>query len=216
MKGSRAHAIVAAGLGCMVSAQAFLVAVESSFIAFDARIVEFFAGVRTPEMVFFFAHLSALGNPPVVVTFTLGGVYLLHRIFRKQYLALGFLIAIGGTILTNIIMKDLIGRARPWDISLIHELSFSFPSGHASLAAAFYGFLIYALWQARMPNAYKIGGAAALGVLAFLIGFSRVYLGVHYPTDILAGFGIGIIWVILGTHAIHLHEANLKRRRGRS
>lgn len=216
MKGSHAHAVLAAGLGCMVSVQALLVTVESSFIAFDAKIVEFFAGVRTPEMIFFFAYLSALGKPAVVATFTLGGAYFLHRIFRRAYLALGLLIAIGGTILTNIILKDLIGRARPWDISLVHELSFSFPSGHASLAAAFYGFLIYALWRARIPQAYRFAGTVALGALAFLIGFSRIYLGVHYPTDILAGFGIGTIWVILGIHAIRMHESNLKRRRARS
>ena len=94
-------------------------------------------------------------------------------------------------------LKLLFGRARPmafFDHYPSPE-SFSFPSGHALFATAFFGGLAVLLWGRLAHPALRVGVALAAGSLILLIGFSRIYLGVHYPTDVLGGFAAGTVWV---------------------
>ena len=105
---------------------------------------------------------------------------------------------IGGGRLLITLLKDLIDRPRPiWNGVIISEGSPAFPSGHAMMSLLTYGFLVILVWrviQNRPARAALIGGAAAL---VGLIGFSRVYLGVHYPTDVLGGYAMGGAWLSL-------------------
>ena len=97
----------------------------------------------------------------------------------------------------NQILKYIVQRNRPEGYRLIDESGYSFPSGHSMVSTAFYGFLIYLVIK-KIKNKYlKDCLVILLGILIILIGFSRVYLGVHYASDVIAGFFISIAYLIL-------------------
>jgi membrane-associated phospholipid phosphatase len=105
-------------------------------------------------------------------------------------------IGLGGFIV-NYFMKISFHRLRP-PHPLIKKLeNFSFPSGHATSAFIFYGLLTYLVWKTHIPKLYKYIIGTVLILFSLLIGFSRVYLRVHYPSDVLAGICIGFAWLIL-------------------
>jgi undecaprenyl-diphosphatase len=142
----------------------------------------------------FMNDITALGGGTVIglITIFVAGFLAL----QKKYDALGLLLAatIGGTLIV-FLLKDFYGRARPDIIFRLHEVgSLSFPSGHSMMSAIV--FLTQAAIIARIQRSKKIRFyilSAAL-FLTFIIGFSRVYLGVHYPTDVIGGWVIGLAW----------------------
>ncbi len=106
------------------------------------------------------------------------------------------LIGIGGFIITYL-MKLTFHRRRPPHPLINPLVNFSFPSGHAISGIIFYGLLAYLLWKTNLSASEKYRLASFLIFFAFLIGFSRVYLRLHYPSDVAAGLLIGFAWLIL-------------------
>lgn len=102
----------------------------------------------------------------------------------------------------NTILKNTLRRPRPIDYRLIEETGYSFPSGHSMASMAFYGLLIYLIYK-NIKNKYlKWSLIIFLGTLIVAIGASRIYLGVHYTSDVLAGFLISIAYLILYTSIV--------------
>lgn len=101
------------------------------------------------------------------------------------------------SFVTNRILKLIIRRPRPQRIQIMPEKGFSFPSGHAMVAFAYYGFLIYLIHKNIKNKKIKYPLIVFLSLLILLIGISRIYLGVHYVTDVLGGFVFGLIYLIL-------------------
>lgn len=97
---------------------------------------------------------------------------------------------------SNLLLKQIINRARPDADYLVTVKTLSYPSGHAMSAMAFYGFLIYLIYTFNIPKLVKYGIIAFLAMLIVSIGISRIYLGVHFPSDIAGGFIAGFIWVV--------------------
>jgi undecaprenyl-diphosphatase len=151
--------------------------------------------------------ITALGGAPVLLIFVLAVAGALAA--RRQYHALVLLLAASaGGILLNDMLKDLFARPRPdLALRLTDVRSLSFPSGHAMQSAITYLTLaafLARLVQARALKLYFVGFAV---LLSFLVGFSRVYLGVHYPSDVLAGWCAGLAWALLcWTTASHLQR----------
>lgn len=124
----------------------------------------------------------------------LGVVILVAR--RRWYAAIGLALALGGAGLLTYFLKLWFRRARPdvpWALS--SEQSFSFPSGHAMLSFAVYGAIAYLLWRSFARPLFRVVTVLLTALLVLGIGASRVYLGVHYPSDIVAGFVAGGIWL---------------------
>jgi membrane-associated phospholipid phosphatase len=95
------------------------------------------------------------------------------------------------------LLKLVFNRPRPL-IPLVKEAKgLSFPSGHAMISFTFYGLLIYIVWQSELKKAIKWLLTILLLLLIFTIGLSRIYLRVHYATDVIAGFCIGLIWLVI-------------------
>lgn len=144
------------------------------------------------------AHdITALGGYPVLTLFTVITIgYLL--MIRRGGAAMLVVVAIGGGTLISQGLKALFGRARPDVVPhLVDVHTLSFPSGHSMLSAVTYltlGALIAAVQPSRRVKAYIVGCAI---ILALLVGVSRIYLGVHWPTDVLAGWSVGAAWALL-------------------
>lgn len=116
---------------------------------------------------------------------------------KNKKISKAFLLNLILVFLLNYVLKILFSRNRPADINLIVETGFSFPSGHAMMSLGIYGFLIYLLLLSDKNKISKIIGTASLVLLIFLIGISRIYLGVHYATDVIAGFIISASYLLL-------------------
>ena len=116
---------------------------------------------------------------------------------KNKKISKAFLLNLILVFLLNYVLKILFSRTRPVDINLIVETGFSFPSGHAMMSLGIYGFLIYLLLLSDKNKISKIIGTCFLILLIFLIGISRIYLGVHYATDVIAGFIISASYLLL-------------------
>lgn len=97
----------------------------------------------------------------------------------------------------NLILKQILQRPRPTEYRIIDETGYSFPSGHSMISMAFYGYIIYLIYKYVKNKYLKIGLITTLSVLIILIGTSRIYLGVHYTSDVIAGFMISISYLII-------------------
>ena len=155
-------------------------------------------------------HLISEKLTPIVKIITqLGGVIGLITIaviltftIKNKKTSLLIWTNLGISALLNQILKHIIQRTRPTEFRIIDESGYSFPSGHSMVSAAFYGFLIYLIYK-NIKNKYlKWGLISLLSLLIILIGTSRIYLGVHYTSDVLAGFLISISYLIIFTHFI--------------
>ncbi len=102
----------------------------------------------------------------------------------------------------NVVLKNILQRPRPNEFRLIDETGYSFPSGHSMISMAFYGFLIYLIYKYVKNEKIKIVLIIFLGFLIVTIGISRIYLGVHYTSDVLAGFLVAISYLILYSNIV--------------
>ena len=157
---------------------------------FDDPIREFFYGLRVDGLNTLLEGITYLGNWQSIVVICL--LLLAYDKTRIPYGVLGSTVAIADTLL-NKGLKQLFQRTRPEDIiPLIDQGGYAFPSGHSVTSMAFYGLLLF-LVQTRMEDRKKAKVLSVVLILLIaLIGPSRIYLGVHYPTDVLAGWAEGI------------------------
>lgn len=126
----------------------------------------------------------------------------------------GALIGINISIITiiNQLLKFILQRPRPTEFRIVNESGYSFPSGHSMISMAFYGFLAYLIYK-NIKNKYvKWILIIVLLLLPLLIGISRIYLGVHYTSDVLAGFLISISYLIVYTSIINRIRTNKKAK----
>jgi undecaprenyl-diphosphatase len=141
--------------------------------------------------------ITALGSGAVLALVTLGvtGYLLMRRQYRTLVLLL--VATLSGALLA-LLLKSLFSRPRPpFASEALYITTSSFPSAHSMLSAVVY--LTLGALLARTSNRYrhKVYFLGIAVVVTGLIGFSRVYLGAHYPTDVLAGWGVGLIWALL-------------------
>ena len=97
----------------------------------------------------------------------------------------------------NALLKAIVQRPRPEGFRLVAESGYSFPSGHSMVAMAFFGLLIWMIWRYHRRDAMRVVWCAFFGLVIVAVGLSRVYLGVHYASDVLAGFCVSLAWLAL-------------------
>jgi undecaprenyl-diphosphatase len=170
----------------------------------NAQAVLYFYAHRSPAIVSFFAHLTEFGGVAVVFLVLLASLFVLWR--GKMWAhALGLIAALGGSILVSEILKTALRFPRP-DIALhaVVENGYSFPSNHATASMALYGFLLWCVWE-KAPQ-LKWAASVFFAALIALIGFSRVYLGVHYPADVICGYLLGFVFIVVGVRVTRHFE----------
>lgn len=129
--------------------------------------------------------------------FIISSAVLLFIIIKNK--KIGFLILANLTIIAalNQLLKHILKRPRPTGYRLIEVSGYSFPSGHSMVSMAYYGFLIYLIYKYVKNKYIKWISICILSIFICLIGISRIYLGVHYTSDVLAGFLISITYLIM-------------------
>ena len=150
---------------------------------------------HTPTGQAIASAVSALGSARMIVFLGLSGVAFLIGLRRWLFLE-GWVIAVIGGEALNIWLKRLVQRPRPLHSAILSSQSWSFPSGHAMESLIGYGMLAYVLFV-FVPSAPRWRVSIALGatLLILLIGWSRIYLGVHYVSDVVGGYAAGLIWL---------------------
>jgi undecaprenyl-diphosphatase len=163
---------------------------------FDAFVRGAAQSLGSPWLTWLMLRITRMGSEWVLVP--IGGVIVMRlvRIGRRHAAVLFVIAALGGEAL-NQILKLVFARPRPESAFFGYELpnSYSFPSGHALVSACFYGSLAAILTRRMESHGRRVAIWAAAALFAGSIGFSRIYLGVHYPSDVAAGYAAAIVWV---------------------
>lgn len=209
-----AHLIVGV-LVCVVSMLLFAglwEAVEDNnrhTTAFDRNVLTWMNRHQIPWLTPLACGLAWLGSPPVIVALAGVGtlVGFVSRRVRGAAWTLPLAVVGAGLLIQGI--KIAFHRPRPTLFTpLLHESGYSFPSGHSLIAIVVYGLLGYFLMSAFKRHAARFAVGALTVLFVILIGLSRPYVQVHYPTDVLAGWAVGLPWLVT---CLVLHERLAKR-----
>lgn len=160
-----------------------------------------------------YSLISSIINPSItqiaIIITNLGGAIVVGALTIISFILIknkkiSFTILLNVVIATilNILLKNIIQRPRPDAFRLISETGYSFPSGHSMVSMAFYGFLIYLSVKYLKNKKFKVVLITFLSILIILIGISRIYLGVHYTSDVIAGFMISVCYLIVYTSLV--------------
>ncbi|QQS21922.1 phosphatase PAP2 family protein [Candidatus Saccharibacteria bacterium] len=165
---------------------------EHETMAYDTALLRFVHSGETHFLDTFVPLATDIGGVigASLLTLLILGLF----VYKREYVrALGLFMCVAGAAILNLILKSVFERARPdlWE-RLVNEASYSFPSGHAMASAAIGIGLTVALWNSR----WRWWAFAASTAYVLFVGYTRLYLGVHYPTDILAGWLVSGAWVM--------------------
>lgn len=182
-------------------------------IEVDSRVATFVASHRLDWLVAIMRVVTWLGSSVVIIPFDLiiGGYFLVRRRTLQPLILMTAALAGAGGLYG--IVKPVVGRARPPAFLQVGppDTSWSFPSGHATQSISFYGMLavVLILWYA--PNRRRLFALAA-ALVTLVVGSSRLYLGVHWLTDVLGGYALGLAWLAVLMVAFSLLEDRNPRR----
>jgi len=166
-------------------------------VALDARLENLLYAFRDPTLVKACLWITLLAQPKfvlAVVALLIASFFLWDR--RECILPL--LVTVLGSAAFDSLGKWVFQRPRPPGIAVFRETSASFPSGHAAAAVALYGFVVYCLWRGPVTAGRRLNLLFAGCFVAAAVGFSRLYLGVHYLSDVVGGYLLGALWLIIG------------------
>lgn len=174
--------------------------------SWDAPIMLAIHSLQTPTLDWIMKAITLVGSYGAALVTVIAAIWLGRRHCWAETVAL--LVSVIGAATLNSLLKLVFARPRPSVFPpLTVEHTYSFPSGHSITAVALYGFLAVLLWQN-----HRRGWALLSGAMIPLIGFSRIYLGVHYPSDVLAAMMLGTLWLILVLTGLawHRHWKSIK------
>jgi len=165
---------------------------KKEILFFDSVIYSFLVQHRTKLLNILMQIITQFGSAINLILIT---TLCIIFVKNKKY-KITIPLNLGVIIWLNLLMKNIFLRPRPNELRLIEETGFSFPSGHSMVSMAFYGYFIYLICK-NMKNKYlKYTLCALLSILILLIGLSRIYLGVHYASDVVAGLCFSMAYLI--------------------
>jgi undecaprenyl-diphosphatase len=166
---------------------------------FDNNIYNFIIKSKSDLLTNLFKLISDLCDKVFIVIIMLS--FFIFNKNKKDDLML--LLVTGGSYVINFVVKHLVKRPRPMGIALVTETSYSFPSSHAMVSMAMYGFIIYLVNTSHLKKNVKIILNIGLSLLILLIDISRIYLGAHFASDVLAGSLLGLCFLICFINLIY-------------
>jgi len=176
-------------LGCAIGFAAVASLVGMNRIeAFDRTLIDYWQGLENPALTRAMIFFTTIGSGGPVVAITVAIMMFLYFVLKHRRELVLFVFALGGSEALNILLKLAFRRERPTFHRLVPESGFGFPSGHSMGAFSLYGVLAFLLWK-HIPVWW------GRTVLILAIGISRIYLGVHYPSDVLGGYLVSGFWL---------------------
>lgn len=172
------------------------------------RVLEALYALREPTWVLAAIYVSELGEWYTIIGLAVALALILA--LRKRFaLAQGLLLSVATSGIATFFLKGLVARARPpQEFWAYTETWYSFPSAHAAMSLAFYGFVIYIAWRMTRAKSARLATTIIAASLILIIGFTRLYLGVHYLTDVLGGYLVGVacLWLGMWSERILRHD----------
>ena len=168
---------------------------------FDRAVYDIIISLRLPFFDTFFTTITKFGNTFMIVLI----VSMFILITRNRY---GIFLAICAvdSVILNTLVKLAVTRERPQGLRLISQGGYSFPSGHAMISVCVYGYLLYLAITKIKNKVLKYGVSVLLFLVILSIGVSRIYVGVHFASDVLAGFSLGISYLCLLIYVLEKYE----------
>ena len=180
-----------------------------TFVVLDKWVMRHLLYFRTTNMTSFMEVVTNLGGTMIIAPcgFIIAG----YLLFKRHYdTAAGFAVAVVGGMILNNILKALFHRPRPLsEAALTTVYGWSFPSGHAMNSTIFYGMLVYLIVRGIHSRPLRLAAIAASMSIVFIIGLSRIYLQVHYLSDVIAGLAGGLFWL-----SVCITGVEMNRKRG--
>ena len=168
---------------------------QDPIVTVDRIVSNSIVAYRTTALTKFFTYITLFGKTEVVIAFLVLTIIILWINNKGRYIY-PLLISFTGSIIFMYLSKIIFHRPRP-EVAIYYESSYSFPSGHATIAVALYGFVIYLIMHFTKNIQKKFNIFFIGSIFILLIGISRIYLGEHYISDVYSGYLIGTLWVIV-------------------
>ncbi|OBZ15088.1 phospholipid phosphatase [Bacillus sp. FJAT-27264] len=179
--------------------------------SFDNPIIHTVQSMESPTLTALAKMLSLVGSSRLAIGISVLTIILLYFLLKHRMELLLFIWVGLGSQLLNSLMKQWFHRERPNIHRIIQEVGYSFPSGHSMAAFSLYGVIAYLLWRHLNRRRER----AILVILAVLmtggIGWSRIYLGVHYPSDVIGGYAASGAWLMLSIGWFESYRFRIKR-----
>jgi undecaprenyl-diphosphatase len=175
----------------------------------DQAIIHGVQGLESPSLTGMMKGFTFLGSTLAVAVLIVLIFLFFYKVFHYRSELILFIVVMAGSVLLNQVLKHAFHRTRPQLHRLIEETGYSFPSGHSMEAFAFYGILAFLLWK-HLRTVWARGILLLFSVFMILaIGISRIYLGVHYPSDVAGGYLASGFWLFL---TIYFYQWEMERR----
>lgn len=175
----------------------------------DYVIISFVQGLEAPALTSIMKFFTFIGGgAPVVIVSLMAGLFLFKILHHRRELILFIWVVIGSSLL-NDALKLIFHRARPTLHRIIDANGFSFPSGHSMAAFSLYGVMAFLLWRHLSSSKGRAILIVLSVVMILMIGISRIYLGVHYPSDVLGGFLASGCWLSVSIWLYQRYMENL-------
>lgn len=169
---------------------------NGKILELDLNIYKFFSeNIINDKLTPIVKVITHVGGAKIVFVLTVLAIILIKGLKNKLFLLTGVV----GTAGLNVVLKHIVQRERPNINRLIHEKGYSFPSGHSMMSMAFYGMLIFLIFKYVKNTALKWTLIVILTILLSTIGITRIYLGVHYPSDVIGGFVVSLTYLFILT-----------------
>ena len=193
------------------SFMAFFVS-ANKVVQFDSTIITFVQGFENSALTAVMKFFTFIGDTNSVIVLSILVIIFLYVVLKHRVELILFIVAIIGSAVLNQLLKYSFQRARPELHRLIEIDSYSFPSGHAMNAFTVYTIISFLLWRHIPSRAGRILLIIISALMIFTIGISRIYLGVHYPSDIIAGYFASACWLGMAIWFFQKYQENRSRR----
>lgn len=181
---------------------------DGTINGFDSSIIAFIQGLESPLLTVVMKFFTFIGSEIQVTLLTFIIAIFLYKRLRYRREAILFMWVMIGSTLLNLTLKTAFQRQRPEIHRIVEASGFSFPSGHSMAAFSLYGIIAFLLWRNAHHLFSRIGLIIVSVAMILVIGISRIYLGVHYPSDVLGGYFVSGFWF---TASIWLYQFSLKK-----
>lgn len=168
---------------------------DRKIIHFDRIIIDSVQGLETTVLTNVMKFFTFIGSAPFVIVLSLFLLFFLYKVLHHRLELILFVAAITGSAILNGILKNFFQRVRPDFHRLIEIEGYSFPSGHAMNAFTVYGIISFLLWRHITGSLGRWILISVSVIMILAIGISRIYLGVHYPSDIMGGYFASGFWL---------------------